>query len=274
MVTRITVCTTFQRVNLERSCSQKLMKLVGGKGGPLTPFAAAGYSHELSFSPLVPQSLIFRAASHLKFLPAIDVYKKLLSTKFQLPSSSGSGVMACQKVPKWAKSIHFLYIRCEQAGCVGGGFRGMDGATFALASAVIVILICFMPVIVVREHDAPVDRSSTNDLNRSTNELEMDGLNGSNNRLDLPHPDALPTLKEVLGCLVRLCFGRKGRVRTQHVLGDLCFHYWAVVRTNPATVLGTKKYWLALQNQCQIIFGSAGLKDAQIVQRTCSEKGP
>eukprot|EP00116_Pleurobrachia_bachei_P012293 sb/3472555/ len=40
---------------------QKLMKLVGGKGGPLTPFAIAGYHHELSFSPLVSQSLIFRA---------------------------------------------------------------------------------------------------------------------------------------------------------------------------------------------------------------------
>eukprot|EP00116_Pleurobrachia_bachei_P012441 sb/3472703/ len=39
----------------------KLMKLVGGKGGPLTPFAAAGYHHELSFSPLVSQFLIFRA---------------------------------------------------------------------------------------------------------------------------------------------------------------------------------------------------------------------
>eukprot|EP00116_Pleurobrachia_bachei_P009793 sb/3470055/ len=43
--------------------SQKLMKLVGGKGGPLTPFAAAGYHHEISFSPLVShaQFLIFRA---------------------------------------------------------------------------------------------------------------------------------------------------------------------------------------------------------------------
>eukprot|EP00116_Pleurobrachia_bachei_P007858 sb/3468120/ len=42
-------------------CNQKLMKLVGRKGGPLTPFAAAGYHHELSFSPLVSQFLIFRA---------------------------------------------------------------------------------------------------------------------------------------------------------------------------------------------------------------------
>ena len=46
-----------------------------------------------------------------------------------------------------------------------------------------------MPVIVVREHDAPVDKS--------TNDLEMDGLNASDNQLNLPHPDALPTLKEV-----------------------------------------------------------------------------
>eukprot|EP00116_Pleurobrachia_bachei_P005978 sb/3466240/ len=49
---------------------------------------------------------IYQPTSHLKFIPSIDVYKKLLSTKFQLPSSSGSGVMACQKVPKWAKSIY------------------------------------------------------------------------------------------------------------------------------------------------------------------------
>eukprot|EP00116_Pleurobrachia_bachei_P015310 sb/3475572/ len=41
--------------------SLKLMKLVGGKGGPLTPFAAAGYHHKLSFSPLISPFLIFRA---------------------------------------------------------------------------------------------------------------------------------------------------------------------------------------------------------------------
>eukprot|EP00116_Pleurobrachia_bachei_P017948 sb/3478210/ len=36
-------------------------------------------------------------------------------------------VMACQKVPKWAKSIHFIYIRCEQAGRLGGGIFSGDG---------------------------------------------------------------------------------------------------------------------------------------------------
>ena len=65
---------------------------------------------------------------------------KLLSTKFQLPSSSGSGVRRGRKVPKWAKTHKLLYIRCRQAGpFFGKKFRGGgDGATFALASALII----------------------------------------------------------------------------------------------------------------------------------------
>jgi hypothetical protein len=64
---------------------------------------------------------------------------KLLSTKFQPPSSSGSGVRRGRKVPKWAKTVKLLYLRCWQAGPL---FRekflgGWDGVTFALASAVI-----------------------------------------------------------------------------------------------------------------------------------------
>ena len=44
-------------------------------------------------------------ASYLKFLPSIEVYVKLFSTKFQPPSSSGSGVRRGRKVPKWAKTV-------------------------------------------------------------------------------------------------------------------------------------------------------------------------
>ena len=78
-------------------------------------------------------------ASNLKFLPSVEVYVKLLSTKFQPPSSSGSGVRRGQKVPKWAKSSKLLYLRCWQAGPLFQEkfLGGWDGATFALASAVI-----------------------------------------------------------------------------------------------------------------------------------------
>eukprot|EP00116_Pleurobrachia_bachei_P013314 sb/3473576/ len=65
----VNLCCTFigaqyryKDIGVIHILSQKLMKLVCGKGGPLTPFAAAGYNHELSFSPLVSQFLIFRAA--------------------------------------------------------------------------------------------------------------------------------------------------------------------------------------------------------------------
>ena len=77
-------------------------------------------------------------ASNLKFLPSLGVYVKLLSTKFQPPSSSGSGVRRGQKVPKWAKTSKLLYLRCWQAGPLFWEkfLGGWDGATFALASAV------------------------------------------------------------------------------------------------------------------------------------------
>ena len=65
-------------------------------------------------------------ASHLKFLPWLKVYVKLLSTKFQLSISSGSGVTRGWKVSKWPKTSKLLYAVGKRAHFFGKSFEG-DG---------------------------------------------------------------------------------------------------------------------------------------------------
>ena len=88
-------------------------------------------------------------ASYLKFLPSVEVYVKLLSTKFQPPSSSGSGVRRGRKVPKWAKTSKLLYLRCWQAGPLFQEkfLGGWDGVTFALASAVTITVVGLLQLV-------------------------------------------------------------------------------------------------------------------------------